>query len=226
PSCGRSSTGSRLPIPARPRAPRSPSRSWRSSRVTCPRGGRRGSIPSRRSGTNEAAPDRGRSRSLSASAAAPVVVCGLGQVGYRTCDLLLRLGETVVVVAQDAREERRRGVLDRGARLIVADARDEARLAEAGVREAKALLALTNHDLVNVEIALDAKRLRPDLPVVVRLFDQQLARHLERSFDLRRALGVSAVAAPTFAAAALGERWIGSLGWAAGPLVIWRPRAA
>jgi Trk K+ transport system NAD-binding subunit len=152
------------------------------------------------------------------------VVCGLGQVGYRTCDLLLRLGENVVVVAQDAREERRRAVLDRGARLIVADARDEARLVEAGLRDAKALLALTNHDLVNVEIALDAKRLRPDLPVVVRLFDQQLARHLERSFDLRRALGVSAVAAPTFAAAALGERWIGSFEWAGEAFVIGRLR--
>jgi hypothetical protein len=57
---------------------------------------------------------------------------------------------------------------------------------------------------------------------VVRLFDQQLARHLERSFEIRRALGVSAVAAPTFAAAALGERWVGSFEWGGEAFVIGR----
>jgi glutamate dehydrogenase/leucine dehydrogenase len=36
----------------------------------------------------------------------PVLVCGLGQVGYRAALLLLRLGETAVVVTEEAREGR------------------------------------------------------------------------------------------------------------------------
>src|SRR5262249_31149202 len=51
---------------------------------------------------------------------------------------------------------------------------------------------------------------RSDLPVVARLFDQRLAAQLESSFGLRRAVSVSALAAPAFAAAALGEHWIGA----------------
>jgi len=138
------------------------------------------------------------------------IVVGMGRVGYRVVDLLLRLGETVTVITDDSREEWLQSVSERGVMPIHGDARSGGRLLEAGLRTAKALIATTNHDLVNVEIALDAKNLRPDLPIVVRLFDQALARELEAGFDIRRVFGTSALAAPTFAAAALGEHVVGA----------------
>jgi hypothetical protein len=143
---------------------------------------------------------------------APILVCGLGAVGYRVVRLLGRLGEPVTVVTLEAREEQVRAVEAKGARVLRGDARDETLLRVAGLDQARALIAATDRDPVNIEIALDARRLRPDLPLVVRLFDQHLARRLEAAFDLRRALGVSALAAPGFAAAALGERWVGTCG--------------
>lgn len=141
----------------------------------------------------------------------PVLVCGLGQFGYRAVELLLDLGEGVVVLTREAREEWRRAVEARGARVFTGDARNARTLEEAGLAGAKAVLAMTDADLVNIEIALDAKRLRPDLPVVVRLFDQTLARQLEQGFDIRRAIGVSTLAAPAFAGDALGERTLGAV---------------
>lgn len=140
----------------------------------------------------------------------PVLVCGMGHVGYRIVQLLRRLGEPVVVVTDTTREEWRRAAEAEGVRVVQGDARDEAVLQEAGLARARALIAATDDDPANIEMALDARRVRPDLPVVIRLFDQDLARHLESSFEIRRALAVSALAAPAFAAAALGERWIGS----------------
>jgi Trk K+ transport system NAD-binding subunit len=140
----------------------------------------------------------------------PIIVCGLGNVGYRIAVLLRRLGEPVAIVARGARSERVADVRARGARLVKGDARDVRILQEAGLSEASALITTTDSDAANVEMALDARRVRSDLPVVARLFDQRLAAQLESSFGLRRAVSVSALAAPAFAAAALGEHWIGA----------------
>ena len=140
----------------------------------------------------------------------PFLVCGMGHVGFRIVELLARLGEHVVVVTQETRSEWMRAAAAAGATIVTGDARDAELLKSAGLMEARALLAVTDHDPVNLEIVLDARRLRPDLPVVARLFDQNLAQQLEATHGVRRALSVSALAAPAFAGAALGESVLAS----------------
>ena len=152
------------------------------------------------------------------------IVCGMGDVGYRVVELLHRLGEQIVVVTSEARDERRRMAEARGVRVLIGDARNEQLLHEAGLASARAVIAATGEDLVNIEVFLDSQRLRPEVPVVVRLFDQDLARQLEGSFGLRRALGMSALAAPSFAAAALGESFLGTFSVLGTPFVIGRHR--
>jgi Trk K+ transport system NAD-binding subunit len=138
------------------------------------------------------------------------IVCGMGAVGYRIIELLHRLGETVVVITENVLEERRRRAEGFGVRVILGDARDDRLLREAGLESAKTVIAATDQDLVNIEVALDARRARPGLPVVIRLFDQELAQQLESSLEIRRALGMSALAAPSFTAAALGDSVLAS----------------
>jgi Trk K+ transport system NAD-binding subunit len=133
----------------------------------------------------------------------------MGNVGYRVVQLLRRLGEPVTVVSGPTRDEWLRVAAEDGVRILRGDARDEALLAQAGLAEARAVIAATDDDAANIEIALDSRRSRPGLPVVVRLFDQHLARHLSAGLDVK-ALGVASLAAPAFAAAALGEQWISS----------------
>src|SRR5581483_3930105 len=86
----------------------------------------------------------------------------------------------------------------------------------------RAIIAATDQDTVNIGIAVDAKRMCPEVTVVVRLFDQGLARQVERSFDVRRAFGMSTVAAPGFAAAALGDQLLASFPIAGVPYVVAR----
>ncbi|MBM2810592.1 MAG: hypothetical protein HW416_1351 [Chloroflexi bacterium] len=138
----------------------------------------------------------------------PIIVCGLGQVGYRVVSLLCKLGEPAAAIGLASRDEWVRSVREQGVLFISGDARDPALLDAAGLSEARAIIAATDQDLVNLEIALDAKARRPDLPVVLRVFDQMLARQLEASLGMRRAAGMSALAAPMFAAAAMGEQAI------------------
>lgn len=150
------------------------------------------------------------------------IVCGLGDVGFRVAELLRRLGEEVVVVTLQAREERRRTAEALGIRIVTGDARVDQNLHDAGLASARLLIAATDQDLVNIEVALDARRLRPDMPVVIRLFDQGLASQLEGTFDLQRALGMSTLAAPSFAAAALGESVLGTFSLQGASFVVGR----
>ncbi len=141
---------------------------------------------------------------------APILVCGMGHVGFRVVEHLHGLGEPVVVVTREVRSEWRAWAERAGIRIVEGDARDETLLLAAGLARAAALLVVTDHDVTNIEIALDAVRLRPGLPIVLRIFDERLARQLETSFEVRHAAAVSSLAAPAFAAAALGSRVLSS----------------
>ncbi|MCC6124956.1 MAG: NAD-binding protein [Pirellulales bacterium] len=133
-----------------------------------------------------------------------VIICGLGHVGSRCLSLLSRLGERGVVITLEANPDLQPADASRFS-ITLGDAREEMLLRLAGVARAKAVIAATNDDLTNVSIALDAHRLNPRIAIVIRSFDQDLAVHLEKSVHIRRALSASALAAPGFLAAALGD---------------------
>ena len=59
----------------------------------------------------------------------------------------------------------------------------------------------TQNDSLNLEIALKARNLNPDIEVVVRIFDDEFAESLQKQFGFR-ALSATGMAAPIFAAAA------------------------
>ncbi|MBP7589907.1 MAG: NAD-binding protein, partial [Thermoanaerobaculia bacterium] len=96
------------------------------------------------------------------------IVCGLGIVGYRVVELLHRLGEKVRVVTLSGHDDRIQATRAAGMEVEIADARDPNVLKRLGIMEARALVVTTSKDVVNVEIALDAQRMRADLPIVMR----------------------------------------------------------
>ena len=91
------------------------------------------------------------------------IVCGMGHLGYRIADLLLRLGEGAAVITEGSREDWVGDVEARGARIVRGDARSAARLRDAGIDGARALIAAIKLDMTNVEIAVEARQLRPEL---------------------------------------------------------------
>lgn len=132
-----------------------------------------------------------------------VILCGVGNVGFRTLEELLRLGEQVIAIERDAAcpfLDRARGL---GAEVFVGDARDEAVLRKLNVDAAAAVIIATNDDLANLEIAMDVRELRADVPIVMRLFDQALARKVRGALGVDVSVSTSALAAPLFASAAL-----------------------
>jgi voltage-gated potassium channel Kch len=71
------------------------------------------------------------------------------------------------------------------------------------LRLASILVLAANDDAGNVDLALTARRLRADLPLVVRVFEEPLAVYLKRTLTGVTTLSMSGLAAPAFAEAAV-----------------------
>jgi Trk K+ transport system NAD-binding subunit len=135
-----------------------------------------------------------------------VVICGLGAIGFRVVEELLRYGEQVVVIERDAQNRFVRGVRRLGAPVIIGDAGVTEVLREAHAASSRAVIAATDDDLTNLAIALIVRELHPSHRVVLLLADPQLATMLREAADVRYALSVPMLAAPAFLASLFGDR--------------------
>ncbi|HET90855.1 MAG TPA: hypothetical protein ENN99_08985 [Chloroflexi bacterium] len=131
-----------------------------------------------------------------------VIVCGLGRVGYRVVTALLRLGEEVIGIEQNSAGPFLGHVRQMNVPVLLGDARQENVLHQAQIERAAAIVACTEDDLSNLAIALDARTLNPEIKIVMRMFDGDLAEKVRRGFGIHTAFSTSALAAPVFAAAA------------------------
>jgi Trk K+ transport system NAD-binding subunit len=134
-----------------------------------------------------------------------IIVCGLGSVTYRVILDLLEAGYGVVAIERDWSSEFLEPTLALGVPVIHGDARKRETLVHAGIFRARSLVAGLNDDLANIEIGLAARRRRPELPIILRIFNEELDRNLEQTFGRNAVFSTSALAAPTLAAAALGR---------------------
>lgn len=139
-----------------------------------------------------------------------IVLIGLGHVGFRVLgELLGRDRQVIAVEASDSgqfvEEARARGVP-----LVIGDARRESLLRDLGIEHAACVIACTDNDLVNLEIALDVRAINPKIRLVMRFFDQSMAQKLGKAFSVDSTFSTSALAAPLFAAAALDEQVLGA----------------
>ena len=140
-----------------------------------------------------------------------VILVGLGKLGLRTYRLLRQLGETVVVIERNPENQFLEDIRRDAAPLFVGDARREAFLDDANIAKAKSIILATNHDLVNLEVALDARRVNPQIRVVMRMFDQNMADKICEGFNIQVAMSQSALSAPAFVTAALEGAIVNSL---------------
>lgn len=132
-----------------------------------------------------------------------VIVCGAGKIGFRVILELRKLGREVVVIERNADGRFIDKLRSMSIPLIIADARRSETLYKANIERAAAIIPCTEDELTNLDIALDARDIKPDIKVVLRMFDPDLARRVEKGFGIHTALSTSAIAAPVFAASAL-----------------------
>lgn len=135
-----------------------------------------------------------------------VVVVGLGAVGSTVVAGLRAAERDVVVLDRDEGNRFLGRVREWRVPVVVGDATLEQGLRAANVESARAVAVVTSNDLVNIETGLAVQTLAPRVPVVLRVFDRQLAATVSKAFGFSLTRSTAALAAPWFVGAALGLR--------------------
>jgi Trk K+ transport system NAD-binding subunit len=137
-----------------------------------------------------------------------VLVIGLGTIGLRVVRKLHDLGREVAVIEKDEHNRHLSQARALGVPVMIADATLPEVLASARLTAASAVAVLTSDDLANLETGLAVRdQLGPrwrEVPVVLRIFDPQLAHSVKETFGFRNVRSTAALAAPWFVGAALG----------------------
>ena len=140
-----------------------------------------------------------------------VIVCGLGNIGYRVVEELARLELPVIAVELDPVNRFVSAVRHLDVPVVIGDIRLRETLQTLKLDQARCLVVVTSEDVANLETALGAHILNPELRVVLRLFDADLAARVERAFEIPISRSPAALAAPAFAAAAEDDRIIATI---------------
>jgi len=133
----------------------------------------------------------------SAPARHHVVLVGFGQVGFRLAQALKQRGVAVVAIERDAEAPSIRLARVAGIPVAVGRGDDREILQRVGIERCAAVAAVTSDDLVNVAVGLAAEDLRPDVPIILRLGDGDVASETDSLLHLGRICDAHKLAAET-----------------------------
>jgi len=132
-----------------------------------------------------------------------VIVVGLGNVGTSITGQLHDLGFDVVCIDSDPNAPGVQLARQLNLPVVIGDAFREETLRQASLDTCIALVSVASQDAVNLETALNARALRDDVRVVLRVTDDDLAERLAKTIPNSVSRSVPYLAAPAFAAAML-----------------------
>lgn len=140
-----------------------------------------------------------------------VILCGLGSVGYQVMLGLLEQGKQVAVIEKNEHGRFNSEASRLGVPLIFGDARLPQVLKAVNLHKARAIAFLTSDALANLESAMTAHsefhsveaNRNKWIQVVMRVFDNNLAERVARTFNIETIYSTSSLAAPYYVAAAL-----------------------
>jgi voltage-gated potassium channel Kch len=127
-----------------------------------------------------------------------IVICGAGSIGSGVIDLLLALGKRLVVVELNPDATIVERAREQHFDLLTGDASRDTTLDLCNLAAAHGLIALTNVDTLNLEIALGARARNPTMPIVLRIAEASFAESIARHFEFETTFSAAALAAPAF----------------------------
>jgi voltage-gated potassium channel Kch len=128
-----------------------------------------------------------------------VLLIGFGQIGFRLAQELQRRGIPVVALERDVDAPCVRLARRAGIPVAIGRGDDREILELLGIRHCAVVAAVTSDDLANVSIGLAANDVWPDVPLVLRLGDGDVAAETESLLHLGRICDAHALIAQTLA---------------------------
>jgi len=136
-----------------------------------------------------------------------VVVVGLGQVGLRLCTRLRELGIPVVAVERDPGAINLRLAKQAKVPVLIAHGEDRAVLRRLRLPSARALAAMGADDLDNVEVAIAALAVCPELRVVLRAGEDDIIAETRSLFRIGEVVDVSALTTLAVTLSIAEQQW-------------------
>jgi Trk K+ transport system NAD-binding subunit len=131
-----------------------------------------------------------------------VIVIGWGRIGKRITSLLTDFCQSFIVITKDEPQASQHIP-------ILSGIGDTARaLHNVNLDSAKAIISVTNDEMVNLELGLMAHRINPSCRMVLRTYHQRFGAYISSLFPYAHVLSSSVLSAEAFAAAAFGENII------------------
>lgn len=129
-----------------------------------------------------------------------IILCGLGRLGYWVAEELNRKGEKVVIIESNEDSPNIDYFRNRGIDVYIGNARLPRVLQDVGVAQACALFSVISDDYSNLEVGLNARSFQPGLRLILRIFDESMAKIIKEKLDIHLSLSMSAIVDETFAA--------------------------
>jgi Trk K+ transport system NAD-binding subunit len=149
-----------------------------------------------------------------------IVVVGLGSFGIRVVSDLKAAGYDVAVIERDDDNRYLAAARELDVPVIFGDATLRQTLESARIDEVQAVAVLTQDDMVNIETGIVLREmlsprvmpevLRPDVPVVLRVYDRTLGAAVAQRFGFENVRSTVELAAPWFIGTAMGLQVFGT----------------
>jgi voltage-gated potassium channel len=105
------------------------------------------------------------------------IICGFGRVGHQVADEFLLAKIPCVII--DSKPETAEELEPKGVPYIIGDITSDEKLEEAGMKNAKGLVACADSDVANVFVTLSARALNRELYIVARASERQTEEKLK-----------------------------------------------
>jgi Trk K+ transport system NAD-binding subunit len=150
-----------------------------------------------------------------------VVVVGLGSFGIRVASMIKATGHDVAVIERNEDNRYLPGACELDVPVIFGDATLRQTLEAARLEQARAVAVLTQDDMVNIETGIVTREMiggprvtpelhRPHVPIVLRIYDQQLGHAVGHRFGFEFVRSTVDLATPWFIGAAMGLDVLGT----------------
>lgn len=127
-----------------------------------------------------------------------IVLCGLGRLGYFIAEELLRNGEKLIIIEQNEDGRYLDYFRQLGADVYIGDGRLSKVLDDVNVAGARALMSVISNDAVNLEIGLNSRSFQPNIRLILRIFDEQMAQKIKEYLNIHLTLSASNIADEKF----------------------------
>jgi Trk K+ transport system NAD-binding subunit len=136
-----------------------------------------------------------------------VIIVGLGRVGCRVVNLLHRFQQPLVGLASTQAQ------FPLPIKLPVIEGPITKSFSRTNLATAKTVVAVTEREMENLEMALSAHAVNPGIGLVIRTYRRRFRDTVARLFPYAQVLCASELSAEAFVAAAFGERVISLFRW-------------